>query len=156
MIAVPISPLNMLQEQQMGLPHQNWRILVVCMLLNQTHGRQVRPMIEELFGMCPSPQDLLEKVSEEHQQLRLLAMLRPLGFKNRRLTNLVNMSWDYLNSLRIIEHTNDSNWVKSIRGCGPYAQDSIAIFVYGADKMAASDTWLNDYLTWRRKWLAEN
>ena len=40
------SPFNTVQEQQAGKPREPWRILVVCALLNRTHGRQVRPMVD--------------------------------------------------------------------------------------------------------------
>jgi methyl-CpG-binding domain protein 4 len=153
---IPISPLNMLQEQQLGRPDQNWRILVCCMLLNMTHGRQVRPMIDSFFGMCPNPREVMIYASDPELTKDALDLLRPLGFFNRRWRSLTGMSQDYLNMGDPKSRGfTDARWVKSLRGCGQYAMDSIAIFVYGSSDNVSSDTWLNDYVEWRTKWLQQ-
>lgn len=130
------SPLNTIQELVGRDLHYPWRVLVVCTLLNQTHGRGVRPMIDEFFKIVPTPDAMMhvEKEAIDH-------LLRPLGFHNRRYVTLCRMTRDYLNGRQYRE----------MYGVGPYALDSIDLFVHGrTDALNPKDTWLRPYLTWRR------
>lgn len=139
------SPFNTLQEQQVGWPRAPWRILVVCALLNRTHGRQVRPMIGEFFERWPSPQRVMQSVDGMYE------LIRPLGFGNRRIETILNLSEDY--NLFFGEGDPDGSsdeWVSAIRGCGQYAKDSIDIFVCGKLQNVSSDTWLQRYIEWKR------
>lgn len=140
-----ISPYNTLQEQQVGRPRAPWRILVVCMLLNKTHGRQVRPMIDEFFAKWPDPQTVMTST------LGMPELIRPLGFGNRRTEAIGHMSEDYALFFGDGDPSPDqgSEWVRAIRGCGQYAQDSIAIFHCGKLENVSSDTWLQKYVEWK-------
>jgi hypothetical protein len=130
------SPLDTIQEQVAKDLHYPWRVLVVCTFLNQTHGRGVRPMIHEFFRRVPMPEDM---IGVEHEQIDDL--LRPLGFKNRRFVTLYRMTRDYL----------DGKPYREMYGVGPYALDSIDLFVEGkTDGLNPKDTWLRPYLAWRR------
>jgi methyl-CpG-binding domain protein 4 len=152
----PISPLNMLQEQQIGRPHAPWRVLVVCILLNMTHGRQVRPMIDRFFDHCTGPEDCATALeSESYRSLNIVPLLRPLGFVNRRVDYLQRMSSHYaLNERTGGEHFwaswPDGEWARPMAGVGQYAVDSLNIFVYGRLERVSSDTWLNDYIEWAK------
>jgi adenine-specific DNA glycosylase len=148
---VNISPLNTIQEQQIGQPHECWRILVGCILLNLTHGRQVRPILHTMFTNFPGPRTLVE--ADDEALRPLIHMLRPLGLYNRRLAALRAMSGDYVKlwqdrSPR--ENAVDGTWALQLYGCGQYAVDSLNVFVYGILENVSSDTWINDYIKWRK------
>jgi methyl-CpG-binding domain protein 4 len=146
-----ISPLNMLQEQQVGKPFEAWRILIVCALLNRTHGRQVRPMIERFFEICPTPHYV-----NAHNRPVLHDLLRPLGFINRRLHTVYAVSEWYVGTVEVngqewYRGMDDGKWAISVPGCGQYAVDSLNIFLYNRSEQVSSDSWLNKYLEWKRE-----
>lgn len=146
-----ISPLNMLQEQQVGKPFEAWRILLVCALLNRTHGRQVRPMIDTMFEICPSPYHV-----NLHNRENLQRILQPLGFINRRLHNVFAISEWYAGTVAVngqdwYKHMDDGKWASTVPGCGQYAVDSLNVFLYGKTEQVSSDTWINKYLEWKRE-----
>jgi len=151
-----ISPLNLVQEQQLGKPYECWRILVCCALLNRTHGRQVRPMLDELFAKYPSPAAMIGSTSAKTEHL--VNLLRPLGLYNRRMKMLYQLSAAYLELWREREPrfgAVDASWAEGLPGCGPYAIDSLNIFVYGILENVSSDTWLNQYIDWRKNGQSE-
>lgn len=143
-----ISPHNTLQEQQLGQAFGVWRILVVCQLLNRTHGRQVRPMIDRFFRRWPSPAALL--VAEPSE---LRETLKPLGFADQRFRQLRTMSNQYLELYRC-DHGfwrsyDDGSWCLQLAGCGPYAKASLDVVVYGKIMQPVDDTWMEKYRLWR-------
>lgn len=142
------SVLNTLQEQQVGLPNEEWRILVVCIMLNMTHGRQVRPMIEAFFGKAPGPLQLCQSVKLKGLT-DLTLTLKPLGFANRRVRTIVALSDTILSQNLPPEHVSSGSWAAALPGVGPYALDSLDIFRYGSLRTTCTDTWLNNYVKWR-------
>lgn len=142
------SPLNTLQEQQVGLPNEEWRILVVCTLLNMTNGAQVRPMIASLFARAPGPLEFCKWVQDEGLGA-VETLLKPLGFNKRRARSLVAMSDTFVTKGLPPEAMNNSSWAADLPGIGPYALDSLDIFRYGRLHAPTSDTWLNKYVKWR-------
>jgi len=133
-ILLPKSPYNLLQEIYIRDP---WRILVCCMLLNQTKRKQVDGIREELFRRWP---DALEMGSADLSELATL--IKPLGFQNRRSRSLVKFSQDW----------TDRDWTspRELHGIGQYALDSWEIFVEGKMKENPSDHILKNYVVWRR------
>lgn len=146
------SPYNLIQEQLANQDHYVWRILVACMLLNRTDGAQVRPMIEALFKLAPSPKRMV--VVCDYDKERLLRLLRPLGLYNRRMAMLRKLSQAYVDEFDEIGEPRyvrkDGRWASHMPGCGQYAVDSLNIFVYGILENASSDTWLQKYIEWRK------
>ena len=128
-----MSPHNLLQEQQVGKPDEVWRILVVCSLLNRTHGRGVRLMVDKIFERWPNPKAMAECDRDE-----LAALIKPLGFSKRRSSQLRQMSIDLGQGLPVF----------ACCGCGPYAVASVKIFVQGMT-VPTDDQWLGKYLEWR-------
>lgn len=114
---------------------RTWAVLVACALLNKTHGRQVRPMVEDLLRRWPTPIEMA--VADESD---LIEVLRPLGLYRRRAATLKQLSADRA----IGKAPNACRW------CGPYAQASVMIVVHGAIDVATDDPWLLKYLEWRR------
>lgn len=132
--AVVTSPLNCIQELVERDEHYPWRVMTVCVMLNQTHGRQVRPMFGRFFELWPRPIDF---VMADGDQVR--GLIAPLGFKNRRFLTLLRMTEDYLRNVPY----------EQCYGIGKYARDAIALFVHGRTDVEPFDTWLEPYLKWR-------
>tara|TARA_Y100000310_G_scaffold208719_1_gene209329 strand:+ start:407 stop:829 length:423 start_codon:yes stop_codon:yes gene_type:complete len=129
----PRSPYILLQE--LYVPDE-WKILVCCLLLNQTSRKQVDPMIEEFFAKYP---DAHTVVSAKEESLHKL--LKPLGLWKRRTITLKRFSQEFL----------DGKWVsaKDLYGCGKYADDAWRIFCKGDWKhVEPNDHALNEYHDW--------
>ncbi len=120
----PKSPYDLLQER--FWPNE-WKILVVCLMLNQTSRKQVEPMIEDFFEKYPDPESILKSKEEE-----LFLFLKPLGLVNRRIKTLKKFSFQFL----------EEGWktAKDLYGCGKYADDAWRIFCRGDwKKVSPSD-----------------
>ncbi len=143
-----ISPFNLVQEQQLDKPYSDWRILVVCALLNRTHGRQVRPIVDRLFEIAPTPADMMRECSGPSEAVR--DVLRPLGLYNRRASLLVGLSRAYIDRRATRGEEVSGEWARSMPGCGQYAVDSLNVVLYGILENPSSDTWLQRYVNWRR------
>ena len=129
----PKSPFDLLQERFWP---DSWKILVTCLLLNQTSRKQVEPMIAEFFKEYPDPESMT-LANEE----KLKNHLRPLGLSNRRAKTLIRFSREYLAGA----------WDAAIElyGCGKYANDTWRIFCVGDWKnVQPNDHALNDYHGW--------
>lgn len=128
-----MSPYLLLQERYRDEP---WKLLVACILLNQTTGKQVRDMIIGLFERYPTPRKMaLANLYE------LKRLLRPLGLQNRRA-----------NALRLFSRGFFSGRLYAdCYGIGQYAIDSHRIFVEGDLGVRPFDKVLKKYLKWRRK-----
>jgi len=98
-----------------------------------TSGRQVRPILPELFGRWPNP------VAMKHAHNGTLkTLIKPLGFVNKRSQALKRMSRDW----------TEKDWksVKELYGCGQYATDSDLIFYQGRINIKPSDGELARYI----------
>lgn len=147
-LAHRVSHHNLLQEQQVGKPYGVWRILVCCQLLNRTHGRQVRPMIESFFERWPTPFAVNLSPFEDMENA-----LRPLGFQKQRARNLRAMSKQYTELLysddRFWQGHDNGLWCLTLAGCGQYAKESLNLVVYGVLDTPTTDSWLLRYRDWR-------
>ena len=85
---LPKSPIGMLQEQMW--PDQ-WKILIICMLHNQTSRKQVDKVYQKLFRSYPDAEKMANAQVDE-----LAETLKPLGLYNRRSRSLVRFSKEYL------------------------------------------------------------
>lgn len=131
-----MSPFKLLQEMANYGPDGEWRVCVVCALLNKTNGDQVRPIFDELMKMWHSPRALIDTIESPRAQ----RLLTPLGLVNQRTRRLVNMTLDYMRGTPI-EHCS---------GNGPYAWASLDIVCRGKLDTRTDDVWLNRYLLWRK------
>ncbi len=115
-----------------------WKMTVICLCLNMTSGRQVRPILPELFRRWPIPQAMAHAHDETLKNL-----IRPLGFLNKRSQALKRMSREWI----------DKDWktVKELYGCGQYAEDSDHIFYLGQTQIEPSDGELARYLEFVRR-----
>ena len=87
----PQSPIGMLQED---LWPNTWKILVACILHNQTSRKQVDKVYPELFSRYPDPESLASADVDS-----LADLLRPLGLYNRRARSLKKFSFQFKNGI---------------------------------------------------------
>lgn len=116
MISVAPDSGRLFQEDLRSDPF--W-MLVACILINRTHWRQVRPVLERLRERCQDAKGLLRAPLEE-----ILEIVRPLGLYNRRTSLLRRFALDWLD-----RKPKTSADVAKCSGCGPYAVQSYMIFV---------------------------
>lgn len=134
--APPKSPIGMLQED---LWPNEWKILVACLLHNQTSRKQVNKVYKELFRRYPTPDAL--RSAEAHE---LQILIKPLGMWRKRSVALQRLSDDYL----------EKEWItpKDLYGCGKYAEDVWTVFCVGDwKKVEPTDHALNSYCDWLRE-----
>ena len=82
-----ISPLNLLQERFREEP---WKMVVLCIMLNQTHYKQVDRVRDKFFEEWPSPEDAAYANKDKMREI-----LRPLGFYNRRRKSIMQFIKEY-------------------------------------------------------------
>jgi methyl-CpG-binding domain protein 4 len=109
----------------------DWKMLVCCMLLNQTNRKQVDTVRDMLFTTYPTAKDMAKARKEI-----LVEILRPLGLYNRRANSLIKMSEGYVKGLPADE----------LYGIGQYALDSWEIFQCGNYDIKPTDKVLQEYL----------
>ncbi len=129
----PRSPVGMLQED---LWPNEWKILVACLLHNQTSRKQVDKVYEELFQKYPTPNCM--RNADVHD---LQSLIKPLGMWKRRSKTLQRFSDEYLKK--------DWTTPKELYGCGKYAEDVWKVFCAGTWKeVEPTDHALNKYCDW--------
>ena len=111
--------------------NDDWKMLVCCMLLNQTNRKQVDTIRYKLFNVYPTAKHMMKAKTEI-----LVEILRPLGLYNRRAKSLIKMSEGYVKGLP----------VDKLYGIGRYALDSWEIFQCGNHNVQPTDLVLQEYL----------
>jgi methyl-CpG-binding domain protein 4 len=129
---VPMSPFVYRQEIYRDDP---WKMLLACMMLNQTSYIQVDKVRHEFFTRFPGPNELMEA-----DDLDIIEIIRPLGFYNRRAKVWKKFSKSWL-------EWNGNN-VLDLPGVGKYASDSWKIFQEGVYNITVEDKELKKYLQW--------
>jgi methyl-CpG-binding domain protein 4 len=120
----------MLQEIYL---HDPWKMLVGCILLNQTTRTQVDSVREDLFSFWPDPIEMASADPEE-----IARVIKPLGLYNRRARTLIKFSREW----------TEKDWKEPIElhGIGQYAQDSWEIFQKNNYEIQPTDKELIGYL----------
>ena len=129
----PKSPHALIQE---SLWPDEWRILVSCLLLNQTSRKQVDKVIDTLFHKFPGPVSMAMA-----DEVQLASIIKELGLVNKRVKTLKRFSEEYMTK----------KWVtpKELYGCGKYADDTWRIFCRGDwQNVIPHDHALTDYHSW--------
>jgi methyl-CpG-binding domain protein 4 len=132
----PRSGYGLIQED---LWPDGWKILVSCVMLNCTSRKQVEKVLPRFFALWPGPEELLDSNPEI-----IAETIAPLGFKNRRTKNLLNMSRSYL----------EQDWKdpRELPGVGEYGARAWEIFC--GNKLGdepPKDGALVLYWQWRKK-----
>lgn len=120
----------LLQEEFQDNP---WKMLVACILLNQTNRVQVKQVIYDLFDAYPTPEALARANPSEVREI-----IRSLGLQNNRSRTLIWFSEDWADP--------DILTVDDCYGCGKYATDSYRIFIEGNLNADPDDKELRKYL----------
>ena len=133
----PKSPIGLIQED---LWPNEWKVLVACLLHNQTSRKQVDKVYKELFRKYPPPASM-----KDADVIDLQNLIKPLGMWKRRTETLRRFSGEYL----------EKEWStpKELYGCGKYAEDVWKVFCVGNwREVKPNDHALNKY----KDWLEEN
>ncbi|CAI5479141.1 unnamed protein product [Closterium sp. Yama58-4] len=83
----PVSPFGLIQER---LYRDPWRLLVACMLLNKTAGRQLHKVIWDLFRLIPSPEAAIAAPTAE-----IARTIQSLGLHNKRAAMIQRFSAEF-------------------------------------------------------------
>jgi len=132
---IPRSPFNLLQEIYRSQP---WKVMVCCILLNQTTRTQVDRIRGEFFRRWPTA-----KACSKADPAEISELIKPLGLYNRRALSIIRFSHEYI--------SKDWTKIKELHGMGQYAQDSWDLFIDLKMVKNPSDHKLNDYVRWQKK-----
>ncbi|KAL0919286.1 hypothetical protein M5K25_011371 [Dendrobium thyrsiflorum] len=136
----PNSPYELLQEDHAFDP---WRVLVICMLLNQTTGEQVKKILRRVFLLCPTAEAAIHVPMNE-----LKTVIESLGLQNKRARDIREMSRQYLK--------DGWTYVTELHGVGKYAADAYAIFCVGKpEDVVPDDHMLVKYWEYVVQWKRE-
>jgi endonuclease III-like uncharacterized protein len=119
----------LIQEEYINDP---WKMMVCCILLNQTNNKQVRPILSSLFEFIPNPQSAISCDKES-----LAAIIKTTGFQNIKASRIVKLSQKWLDGF---------NCVSELPGIGKYGLDSWNIFIEGDLTITTQDKKLAAYL----------
>ena len=126
-----VEPLRddlMVQQQINGA----WQHMVGVIMLNQTGRKPVKTVLPEFLSRWPTAEAYLASDPDE-----VKAVIRPLGFYNRRENTFRRMSEDYL--------TWDGDDATVLYGIGQYGSESYRIFFRG-ERFEPQDKELRNYL----------
>lgn len=126
---IPLRDDLMVQEQIDG----SWQHMVGVICLNQTNRKQVKAVLPNLLGICPTPVHLINTAPNTIKMI-----IKPLGMVNVREKRLRQMSKDYL--------TWDGDDATMLYGIGKYGSDSYEIFFKDNYNVQPTDSELNRYL----------
>jgi endonuclease III len=128
----------MLQELLLEQDRSGWRMLVGCILLNQTARVQVDGVYPELFDRWPSALAM-----SKARIATLERVLQPLGLQHRRAAILKRFAWWWNEAGGDVGREELGQWahrapdfgerVRAMEppGIGEYARDSWIIFMEG-------------------------
>jgi len=120
----------LIQEEYLDDP---WRMMVCCILLNQTNNKQVRPVLSSVFRLIPNPESAIRCNPE-----RLAAVIKTTGFQNVKASRIMKFSQKWLDGFKD---------VKDLPGIGQYGKDSWEIFVNKDLSIQTRDKKLFAYLS---------
>lgn len=128
---------GLIQEIFCGDP---WKMLVGCIMLNQTSHKQVRAVITDFFERWPNA-----GIAANADEAEMAEVIKPLGLYNRRAKNIKKFSKMYV---EFNEHCTDLKWeeVNALYGIGKYGADSYEIFVKHNYDIEPTDKELIKYL----------
>jgi endonuclease III-like uncharacterized protein len=110
----------------------SWKMMVCCILLNQTNNKQVRPILNSLFNFIPNPQCAIACDKE-----KLAEMIKTTGFQNVKSYRIVKLSEKWIEGFEC---------VSDLPGIGKYGLDSWNIFIRKDLSITTRDKKLKAYL----------
>ena len=119
----------LIQEDYLNDP---WKMLVCCILLNQTNNKQVRPILSSVFDLIPNP------MSASGVDVKVLAeVIKTTGFQNVKASRIKKLSQKW---------TEGFSSVSDLSGIGKYGNDSWEIFINKKIDITPTDKKLAKYL----------
>ena len=118
---------------QQEFQHDPFKMLVGCIMLNQTSNKNVRQVIYSFFDRWPTPQSVINADPDDIRE-----HIRSLGFYNVRTRRVQQFSREYIEK-RFIN-------ASELYGIGNYADDSYEIFIKGNLNVNPTDKILIRYL----------
>jgi len=120
---------DLMVQQQINGP---WQHMIGVVMLNQTGRKPVKTVLPEFLERWPTPEAYLASDPDE-----VKAVIRPLGFYNRRENTFRRMSQDFL--------AWDGVDATELYGIGQYGSESYRIFFLG-ERFEPQDKELRRYL----------
>jgi endonuclease III len=120
----------LIQEEYLDSP---WKIMVCCILLNQTNNKQVRPILSSVFDLIPDPISTIEC-----DPLDLAAVIKSTGFQNIKAKRIIQLSQKWISGFADV---ND------LPGIGVYGKESWEIFVNNNISIKPTDKKLARYIS---------
>lgn len=109
-----------------------WKVLVCCILLNQTNNLQIRPIISEFFKRWPTAESLISSDPEEIRDL-----IRSTGFQNLKTKRIRDFSLSW---------SSGNRDPFKFPGIGDYGREAWRIFVRGETNFIPKDKKLRMYV----------
>jgi len=119
----------LIQEEYLNDP---WKMMVCCILLNQTNNKQVRPILSSLFDLIPNPESAIRCNQES-----LAAVIKTTGFQNVKASRIIKFSQKWIDGFTDIG---------DLPGIGQYGKDSWEIFINRNLTISTKDKKLLAYL----------
>jgi methyl-CpG-binding domain protein 4 len=133
---LPCSPHGLIQE---SLWPNEWRCLVVCILLNCTTRKQVEKILPKFFNKWPDAESL--SLAKQTDVENVIACL---GFGKRRSSRLLDLANTYIKK--------DWTHVNQLPGIGEYASRMWEIFFQNnLGDCVPNDGALALYWNWRKR-----
>lgn len=104
--------LSIIQEEYKDDP---WKVLVCCILLNQTNNLQVRPLISHFFKNWPNPASIIRE-----DPINISNFIKSTGFQNIKAQRIREFSMVWETGIR------DPH---KFPGIGEYGREAWRIFV---------------------------
>jgi len=120
----------LIQEEYLDEP---WKMMVCCILLNQTNNKQVRPVLSSVFRLIPNPESAIRCNPES-----LAEVIKTTGFQNVKASRIIKFSQKWLEGFKD---------VKDLPGIGQYGKDSWEIFINKNLSIQTGDKKLFAYLS---------
>jgi len=119
----------LIQEDYLDNP---WKMMVCCILLNQTNNKQVRPILSSVFELIPTPISTIGCDPE-----RLASVIKTTGFQNVKASRILKLSQKWIEGFEC---------VTDLTGIGKYGLDSWNIFIKKDLTITTLDKKLKAYL----------
>jgi adenine-specific DNA glycosylase len=121
-----------------------WRVVIGCMMLNQTTRKQVDQIWPKFFCYWPDPVSVIDTRGVWTEETRMYAVIHKLGFGQLRMRRFQRFSDEWLRYC--IDHKTIPESIIDMYGCGKYAEDSYQLFVKGDWDVQPTDKELIRYM----------
>lgn len=124
-----MAKFNIIQDEYREDP---WKVLVCCILLNQTNNKQVRPLIENFFIKWPNSFSI-----DSEESSSISHFIRTTGFQNVKAKRIKDLSCQWSKGERD---------PKKLSGIGDYGREAWRIFVENNIDFVPKDKKLKMYV----------